>query len=196
MYSVTVFCSSSDRIDPVYLETAAQLGAAIAREGWQLVYGGNNLGAMAAVADGCRSAGGRVVGITPQLFVDKGYVDRQCHELIVTPDMRTRKALMEERADAFITLPGGFGTLEEFSEMLVGRLLKYHAKPVVLLNVAGFYTPLLELFDKMVNEGFAKPSVRMSYLVADSVAVAIQNLRQQNANPAGTIPPQPAERVL
>ena len=134
---VTVFCSSSGDIEPVYLEAAAELGAAIAREGWELVYGGNNLGAMGALADGCRAAGGCVIGVTPQLFVDKGYIDKACRELIVTPDMRSRKARMEELGDAFVAMPGGFGTLEELSEMLVGRLLKYHAKPVDSLQRGG-----------------------------------------------------------
>jgi len=176
---VTVFCSSSSDIDPLYLRAAAELGAAIAREKWQLVYGGNNLGAMGALADGCRSAGGCVIGVTPQLFVDKGFTDHACHELIVTPDMRSRKARMEELGDAFIAMPGGFGTLEELSEMMVGRMLKYHAKPVILYNVAGFYSPLVEFFEKMIHEHFARPKARLDYLVAPNVEAVVAHLRQQ-----------------
>lgn len=177
MKSIGVFCSSSDKIDPVYLSAASQLGTAIAKEGWSLTYGGNNLGSMGALANACRAAGGRVVGVTPQLFVDKGFADPDCAQLIVTPCMRTRKAKLEEMADAFITLPGGFGTLEEFSEMLVGRLLKIHAKPVVLLNINGFYTPLIDLFEKMIQGGFAKAKARDMYSVSDSVDSAIATLR-------------------
>jgi uncharacterized protein (TIGR00730 family) len=176
-HSVTVFCSSSDQISPVFLEAAAELGAAIAREKWQLIYGGNAIGSMGALANAARSAGGRVIGITPQLLVDKGYADRDCHELIITPDMRSRKAKLETLGDACVALPGGFGTLEELSEMLVGRLLKYHAKPVVILNIAGFYDPLLDLFEKMIGGGFAKPKHRGVYKVADSVVEAIEHLK-------------------
>ena len=178
---ITVFCSSSNRIAPVYLDAATALGDAIAGEGWELVYGGNNLGSMAAVANACRAAGGRVIGVCPQLFVDKGHADPDCHEMIITTDMRSRKAKMEELGDAFITLPGGFGTLEEFSEMLVGSLLKYHTKPVVLLNIAGFYSPLLEMFDKMIEENFAKPTTRASYLIANNVETAMAELRSRLA---------------
>ncbi len=176
---VTVFCSSSGDIDPLYLRAAAELGAAIAGEGWQLVYGGNNLGAMGALADGCRSAGGCVIGVTPQLFVDKGFTDHACHELIVTPDMRSRKAKMEELGDAFVAMPGGFGTLEELSEIVVGRILKYHAKPVILYNVAGFFSPLVEFFEKMIQGNFAKPKLRMDYLVAPDVQSVIAHLKGQ-----------------
>lgn len=177
--AVTVFCSSSATVAPVYLDSAAELGCAIAREGWDLVYGGNKLGSMGALADSCRGAKGKVIGITPQLFIDKGFGDGKCHELIVTPDMRSRKERMEAMGDAFIALPGGFGTLEELSEILVGRLLKSHAKPVVLLNISGFYNPLLQFFDIMIEGGFAKPKARMNYIVTDSVPATIAALRQQ-----------------
>jgi uncharacterized protein (TIGR00730 family) len=163
------------------MQAASELGAAIAREGWRLVYGGNNLGSMGALADACRRAGGKVIGVTPQFFVDKGYGDRDCHELIITPDMRTRKAKMEDLADAFVTLPGGFGTLEELSEMLVGRLLKSHAKPVIILNVENFYAPLLDLFDRMIEGSFAKEKHRSIYSVASTIPEAIALLRTQLA---------------
>ena len=182
---VTVFCSSSDDIKPLYRDAAAELGAAIAREKWQLVYGGNNLGAMGALADGCRAAGGYVIGVTPQLFVDKGFTDNACHELIVTPDMRSRKARMEELGDAFIAMPGGFGTLEELCEILVGRILKSHSKPVILYNVAGFYTPVVEFFEMLISEHFAKPKVRMDYLVAENIEAIVEELKGQWGMMAG-----------
>src|ERR1700733_524209 len=110
--SVTVYCSSSREVAQVYLDAAEELGRAIAREGWQLVYGGNDCGCMGALAHAARDAGGKVIGVTPQLLVDNGIADQKCDELIVPPDMRQRKALLESRGDAFIALPGGLGTLE------------------------------------------------------------------------------------
>src|SRR5258708_11020909 len=98
------------------------MGAAIGRQGWRLVYGGNHSGCMGALADGARAAGGKVTGITPQLLVDEGIADEACDELVVTAGMRDRKALLEQRADAFVTLPGGLGTLEEVFEIIVGRM--------------------------------------------------------------------------
>src|SRR5882762_9791059 len=131
--AVTVYCSSSRSVAPVYFDAARELGREIACAGWTLVYGGNNIGLMDAVACACRSAGGRVIGITPQLMVDEGIADPHCAELIVTTTMRERKALLEARGDAFVALPGGIGTFEEFFEVLVGRMLGYHAKPIVVL---------------------------------------------------------------
>src|SRR3954452_22846686 len=108
--AVTVYCSSSSSIAAEYFDAARELGREIARAGWSLAYGGNNLGLMDAVACACRSAGGRVIGITPQLMVDEGIADSACAELVVTPNMRERKALLEARGDALIALPGGIGT--------------------------------------------------------------------------------------
>src|SRR5881227_920290 len=113
MQSVTVYCSSSSRVPQVYLDAAAELGRAIARQRWTLVYGGNAVGCMGALADGARAERGKVIGITPQVLVDMGISDERCDELIVTTDMRQRKGLLEARADRFIALPGGLGTLEE-----------------------------------------------------------------------------------
>src|SRR5688572_22517829 len=108
--AVTVYCSSSSRIARGYNEAAAELGRALAHHQWKLVYGGNNVGMMGVLADAVRAAGGNVIGVTPQLFVDKGSADDGCDELIVTSGMRDRKAAMEERGDAFVALPGGLGT--------------------------------------------------------------------------------------
>jgi uncharacterized protein (TIGR00730 family) len=175
--SITVFCSSSPEVDAVYAQAAAELGRGIAAQGWRLIYGGNNLGTMGALADGCRGGKGCVIGITPQLFVDKGFADTACDELIITPDMRSRRARMEEMADAFVTLPGGFGTLEEISEILVSRLLRCHEKPVVIVNINGFYSPLLELFGRMIAGGFAREQVRGCYQVAGNVGEALAILQ-------------------
>jgi uncharacterized protein (TIGR00730 family) len=126
IHAITVYCSSSSDIAPAHFDAGRNLGAAIVRQGWTLVYGGNGIGLMGAVADAAREAGGKVVGITPQLLVDHGIADGRCDELVVTAGMRERKALLEQRADAFIALPGGLGTFEEIFEIIVGRVLGVH----------------------------------------------------------------------
>ena len=175
--AVTVYCSSSRHVDPIYFKAASELGTQIAREGWSLVYGGNDLGCMGALAGAARAAGGRVVGITPRRLVDDGIADFACDELIITQTMRERKALLEERADAFITLPGGLGTLEEIFEILVGRSLGYHNKPIVLLNVAGFFDPLLTMIDHGIALHFIKPRARRLLRVGSGVEEAIAILK-------------------
>jgi uncharacterized protein (TIGR00730 family) len=132
---ITVFCSSAT-VEAVYHEAAHELGAFIARRGMTLVYGGNHSGVMASLGDGARSAHGRIVGVSPKLFGD--LIDRKVSRFIEATDMRHRKATMEQLGDAFVILPGGIGTMEEFFEILVGRQLKQHDKPIVLLNTNGF----------------------------------------------------------
>lgn len=176
--SVTIYCSSSNKLADFFLDAARELGRAVAGEGWTLIYGGNAVGMMGTLADAARSAGGKVVGVTPQLFLDKAVADQNCHELIVTENMRDRKAVMESRADAFIALPGGLGTLEEFFEIVCGRQLGYHNKPIVLLNIAGFYDPLLAMIDHAAGLNFVRPRARELYHVATSVAAAIDRLKQ------------------
>lgn len=178
--AVTVYCASSKSVPPVYFQAAAELGRAIAEQHWTLVYGGNAVGCMGALADAARAAGGKVVGITPQLLVDHGIADRLCDELIVTTGMRERKALLEQRGDAFIALPGGLGTFEEVFEILVGRTLGYHEKPIVLLNVAGYYDPLLAMIEHGIEHRFIRPVAREAYFVARSVDEAIRFLRSQD----------------
>jgi uncharacterized protein (TIGR00730 family) len=175
--AVTVYCSSSNHVPDVYRRAAAELGRAIAREGWTLVYGGNCVGCMGALANGAREAGGKVLGISPQLMVDEGIGDDKCDEYIVTADMRARKALLEQRGDAFITLPGGIGTFEEYFEILVGRVLDFHRKPIVLLNVAGYYDPLEAMIEHGIEHRFIRPHAREAYFLAATVDEAIQYLR-------------------
>jgi len=181
--SVTVFCSSSRHVAPVYLTAAEQLGRGIARRGWTLVYGGNHLGCMAALADGARSENGKVIGISPKLLIDKGLGDEKCDELLVTEDIRQRKALMEDRGDAFVALPGGIGTLEEIFEIVVGRYLGCHGKPIVLLNVEGFYEPLLRLLEHGLQQRFIRQEIRDLLHVTDSVEKALDYLQQQGVAP-------------
>jgi len=174
--SITIYCSSSSDLADVYYRAGADLGAAIARHGWALVYGGNRIGLMATVADAARAAGGKVVGITPQLMIDHGIGDDHCDELVVTSGMRERKALLEQRGDAFIALPGGLGTFEELFEVLVGRLLGYHDKPIVLLNIAGYYDRLIAAVEHGISEGFIKPKSRRAWYIAADVPAAMDYL--------------------
>jgi uncharacterized protein (TIGR00730 family) len=175
--SVTVYCSSSSALAREYFDAGAEAGRALAENGWALVYGGNAVGLMKTVADAARAGGGRVVGITPKLMVDKGIHDVLADELVVTNGMRDRKALMEERGDAFLTLPGGLGTFEEIFEIIVGKQLGYHAKPIALLNVTGYFSPLLEMIEHGIEQRFIKPGVRELYFVAGTVAEAVGHFR-------------------
>ena len=189
-HAITVYCSSTSDVDPTYLDAAEALGRAIASAGWSLVYGGNHVGSMGRVADGCRAGGGAVVGITPRLFADVeefggDLVDRACDELLLVDSMRERKRLLEERGDAFVTLPGGLGTMEEFFEVLVGRVLKQHAKPIVLLNVNGFYDPMQAMLDHAIDAGFVRRRAWDHVTLAATVEEAIATLGDQLAAPAG-----------
>ncbi|HEX8915498.1 MAG TPA: TIGR00730 family Rossman fold protein [Humisphaera sp.] len=182
--AVTVYLSSSRDLAPAYVDAATALGTALARQGWALVYGGNSIGLMHTLAEAARAAGGRVVGITPRLFVDENCADTTADELIVTDDMRTRKRLLEERGDALIAMPGGLGTFEELFEVLVGRVLRYHDKPIVLLNVAGYYDPLIAMIEHGIEQRFIKPKAREAYFVADTVETAMTYLRDWSAGRA------------
>ncbi len=171
--AICVFSSSSDKISPQYFSAAEELGRLIAGQGHALVYGGANVGLMGALARSVHKNNGKVIGIIPELLKDKEVAYEEADELIITKDMRDRKSIMEERSDAFIALPGGFGTLEEVLEILTLRMLKYHQKPVALINTNNFYNNLIELFDQIINENFAKPKVREHYKVTPGVSEAM-----------------------
>jgi uncharacterized protein (TIGR00730 family) len=143
------------------------MGKAIAQQSCNLVYGGGNVGLMGLVADAVLEGGGQVVGVIPEFLSAKEVAHDRITELYVVNSMHERKALMAELSDAFITLPGGFGTLEEFCEILSWAQLGLHQKPQGLLNIEGYYTPLLELFDRTVAEGFVQPTFR--HLVVSAV---------------------------
>ena len=188
MRYITVYCSSSPRVPEVYFRAGAELGSAIALAGWGLVYGGNRIGVMGALADAARAGGGRVVGITPQLFIDKGIGDERCHEMVIADSMRHRKALMESRGDAFVALPGGLGTFEEIFEIIVARQLGYHAKPIVLLNIAGYFAPMLTMIEHGIEQSFIKPSARDAFVVTSDASSTIELLRRRLPET-----PEPAE---
>lgn len=181
---VTVYCSSRESLDDCYYQAGAALGRAIAENGWKLVYGGNALGLMKTVADAVRAGGGKVIGITPQLFVDSGCDDKDCEELIVTPGMRQRKELLEARGDAFIALPGGLGTFEEFFEILAAKSLKLHYKPIVLLNTAGYFDPLIQMLQHGIEHGFISARVRNLYHTAATPQNAIDYLLEYDSEAA------------
>jgi hypothetical protein len=189
--AVTVYCSSSRDVDRVYFDAAMALGGAVARQGWELVYGGNDCGCMGALADAARAGGGRVVGITPEVLHAQGITDRQCDELIFTPGMRERKALLEQRGDAFFTLPGGLGTLEEIFEIIVSRSLGTHDKPIVLVNIANYFAPLLTMLDHGIEQQFIKAKSRRLFHVSASVSDAVAYVR--HLPPAGQLSPLPPD---
>ena len=164
-----VYRASSDRLDAKYLNLASELGTRLVAEGWDLVFGGGKTGMMGAVARAVKKAGGRVVGVIPEFIKVRELAYDEADELVTVITMRERKLLLETRADAFVALPGGWGTLEEIVEILTLRQLNVVRKPCVLLNYDGFYDPLLQLFDRMQEQHFYKESNRTLYRVVGSV---------------------------
>jgi uncharacterized protein (TIGR00730 family) len=152
--SLCVYCGANPGAAPAYADAAASLGAAMAAAGVRLVYGGGSVGLMGIVARTVMANGGKVTGIIPQFLKDREVMLREVPDLVVTADMHERKRLMFQRSDAFIALPGGIGTLEEVVEIMTWAQLDQHAKPVMILNVNGFWNPLTELFRRMAEEGF------------------------------------------
>ena len=184
--NVCVFCSSSDAVEAAFFEAAAELGALLARRNYSLLYGGAQVGLMGALAGAVHREGGHVIGVIPQAIHRQGVAYLAADELIVTQDLRERKTVMNDRSDAFLALPGGFGTLEEFLEILTLRQLGYHDKPLVLLNTQDFFEPLLQLFEHLYRSQFAKPEYRSLYHVAGSPAAALDHLEsyQPTATPS------------
>jgi len=175
---VCVFCASSAGASPLYLEAARELGRLIAERGYGLVYGGATVGTMGAVADAALAAGGAVVGVIPDVIRELEIDHKGLTELHVVRTMHERKALMAARADAFVALPGGYGTLDEFIEILTWAQLKIHAKPSVLVNVGGFYDGLLAFLDHCLAEGFIAPENRGLVQVARDPGEALEWVEQ------------------
>lgn len=176
--SICVYCGSGHGGDPAFTKAAESLGAAIARAGIRLVYGGGNVGLMGTVARAALDHGGHVAGIIPEFLRQRELMIADAQELVVVPDMHTRKRLMFERADAFVALPGGVGTLEEVVEQMTWAQLGQHRKPILLANVLKFWDPLLELLDHMKQMGFIRQGFEVNYLVADTVESIIPKLRE------------------
>ncbi len=188
MKSICVFCGSNAGNQPIYRSEAEKLGRLLAARGIELVYGGGNVGLMGAVADACLEAGGTVVGVIPQALMGKEVAGRPVDHrtltrLEVVDSMHTRKARMAELAEGFIALPGGFGTFEEFCEILTWGQLGFHAKPMGLLNVNGFYDPLLAMFDRAVADGFLRPQNRAMALADSDIEGLLAAMAAYRAEP-------------
>jgi len=188
MKRICVFCGSSAGNKPIYRGEAEALGRLLAARGIELVYGAGNIGLMGAVADACLEAGGTVIGVIPEALMGKEVAGRPVDHRALThievvDSMHTRKARMAELADGFIALPGGFGTFEEFCEILTWGQLGFHAKPMGLLNVQGFYDPLLSLFDHAVDEGFLRPQNRAMVLAEIEIERLLTRMAAYQAEP-------------
>jgi len=176
MKRICVFCGSSPGNDPRYLEAARSMGRLLAGRGLGLVYGGGSVGLMGAVADAALAAGGEAIGVIPRVLQIRELAHRSLTTLHVVGSMHERKALMAELSDGFVALPGGMGTLEELSEVLTWAQLGIHARPVGLLDVAGYYRPLATFFDQAVTAGFLRPSHRRLLLVGDQPGPLLDEL--------------------
>jgi hypothetical protein len=175
--TICVYCSASTALDPAYTNLAAELGAQIAQRGEGLVFGGTDIGLMSTLAHAVKRAGGRVIGVIPVQVQGTPYAFEAADELVVTATLRERKAVMEERADAFIALPGGFGTLDEVIEVIMLKQVQFHKKPIVLLDHAGFYQPLAALFEHLYAQRFASAEHhRGLYHLAPDVSAAFAYL--------------------
>ena len=179
--SICVYCGSRHGSQAAYTAAAQALGQAIGERGWQLVYGGGKVGLMGEVADATLAAGGRVVGVIPQTLKEREVQHTGLHELHVVPTMHQRKQMMAERADLFIALPGGIGTLEELYEVWTWRQLGYHDQPIGLLNVAGYYDELLRFMARSVEQGFLSPEQNAALQVGSDPTELLLRLAQQAA---------------
>jgi uncharacterized protein (TIGR00730 family) len=170
---VAVYCGSSRRSPEIYLEAARETGRVLASRGHTLVYGGGRTGLMGAVADAALESGGRVEGVIYDRFIESDVHHRGLHVLTQVPDMRTRKAGLDERSDAFLVLAGGLGTLEELAEILSFRKLGFHSRPFVILNTRGFYDGLIAQLERFIEDDFDKPAIRNYLHVVDDPTQAI-----------------------
>lgn len=183
--SICVFCGSSSRAAEVYRAAAAELGAAIARRGLRLVYGGGRIGLMGILADAALAAAGEVIGVIPEFLRGLEVAHEGLSTLHVVAGMHERKRVMFELADAFVVLPGGIGTLDEAIEIVSWKQLGLHDKPIVLVDVAGFWEPLRALTEEIIRQGFAHPDHADLYSTAPSVEAALARIR---AAPASRTP--------
>ncbi|MFM7533701.1 MAG: TIGR00730 family Rossman fold protein [Rubrivivax sp.] len=183
-FSLCVYCGSRNGLREAYIEAAREVGRQIGQRGWQLVYGGGNVGLMGALADAALASGARVVGVIPRSLVAREVGHLSLHEQLVVDTMHQRKQAMAERADAFLALPGGIGTLEELYEVWTWRHLGYHDQPIGLLNAGGFYDGLLGFMRHTVAEGFLSPP-QLDALVSGTEATTLLDTLQAQARQAG-----------
>lgn len=171
--NICVFCSSSNAIPELYFDEARKLGKLIGDHHHEIIYGGATVGLMHTVAESARQAGARSVGIIPESIHKRRLSSPLDHEQIITPNMRDRKYLMRKRSDAFIALPGGFGTLEEILEVITLKQLQYHNKAIVFINTEGFFNSLFDQFDRAYHESFSKEEYKSTYFISANSLEAI-----------------------
>ncbi|MCC7542778.1 MAG: TIGR00730 family Rossman fold protein [Deltaproteobacteria bacterium] len=188
MTAVAVFAGSSGRVPSRFLETARELGRGIAAEGWTVVYGGAKVGTMGALADGALAAGGRVVGSIPRFMVDREVAHDGLAELAVCESMHERKAWMAERADAFVALPGGLGTFDELFEALTWRQIGLHAKPIVLVDLDGYFAPLAAQIERAIETAYMRADDRRLLDMVPTPEAAIATIRRALAEGPGAGP--------
>ncbi|HYC73740.1 TIGR00730 family Rossman fold protein [Brevundimonas sp.] len=180
--SVCLFCGSSETVQPEYLAAAREFGEATAQAGWRLVYGGGGVGLMGASARAAHGAGGRVLGVMPGFLRSRERLFDEVETLVV-PSMHERKTIMYDQSDAFVVAPGGVGTLEEAIEVLSWKRLDLHAKPVIFLNLNGFWDALLAVMEHSIAEGMTPASFRQAWAVCHTVAEAIEAVRASDEMP-------------
>ncbi len=196
LQSLCVYCGSASGKDPAYAASARALGSLLAERGIRLVYGGGHVGLMGVIADAVLSAGGEVTGVIPQALMDREVGHGRLTQLHIVGDMHERKAMMAELADGFIALPGGIGTLEELFEVMTWLQLGYHAKPVGLLNVLGFYDALLAFLDQQRDAGFLRDEHRALLITADDPSLLIERLLDFEMKPGVSVFSRQAARTL
>ncbi len=191
--SICVYCGAGNGEDQAYARAASELGTSMARAGIRLVYGGGSVGLMGHIARAALDAGGEVTGIIPRFLERREDMFKDVSELIVTEDMHERKMMMFDRAEAFVALPGGIGTLEELVEQLTWIQLGQHEKPILLANIEQFWQPLIELIRHMREEQFIRPAMDVSYLVTDRVDEIVPMLQQAASERTREAMEKPAE---
>ncbi|HYG90539.1 MAG TPA: TIGR00730 family Rossman fold protein [Azospirillum sp.] len=185
--SVCVYCGASSRVSDVYKKAAHELGAGLAEREIQVVYGGGRVGLMGIVADAAIGGGGSVVGIIPQHIQALEVEHTGLSELHVVDSMHTRKRMMVDRSDAFVVLPGGLGTMDETFEVLTWKQLRLHDKPIVIVDVDGYWTPLVGMIEHMITRGFCQPAHRGLFTVVDRVEDVFEALKRE---PEPAVPPE------
>lgn len=183
MKALVVFCGSSTGNQPEFAEQAYYFGRLLAQRGIRLIYGGASIGVMGAVANGCLENGGEVVGIIPDFFMTKEVAHNALSKTIVVKTMHERKLLMYKMADGAVVLPGGFGTMDEFFEVLTWAQLGMHKKPIALLNTLGYYTPLMAFMDQAQNAAFIAPADRQLVLCGHNAEEVLQNMTEFQSAP-------------
>jgi uncharacterized protein (TIGR00730 family) len=192
--SICVYCGSSPGNDPIFVDVAREFGQILAQNGITLVYGGGSRGLMGALALSVHEHGGRVVGIIPDFLKARERMFTGAQEIVVTHDMHERKRMMFERADAFVALPGGIGTLEELVEQLTWSQLGRHRKPILVANINGFWEPLIELLEHMKRSGFIHSDLMFDYAVVDQVEDIVPTIQSAAARVEG--PPEPVPEAI